>query len=321
MEEQKKILVFQDGDAKYHIEIGQSYQVIGKFDPDAPDGFQKMRTTKVLDPDVVDSVNLAVFDADKGTYDTGLTKNSKALFKLYKGDVDAIDTHLRNINKILTNRLLDIKGNIEPNNYTLWDEFREDELGMDKVFNTNDVIQLYKLYALILQGKLAPVGFESKPYFKTSASFAVENKKDVVNVSQKREFDKAKAQAKFFTLLEEDKSSLFGLLDMIGIKNISESDESLLVTVFNQWINKDENQNPKKFLETYKDFYISKSGREFLGLYNEVKRLEKEGVIQRKMAGLFLGEVNLGKTTELATHTISKDKDLLDKVYKTIDAE
>ena len=315
------MLVYQDGDAKYYIEVGQSYQVVGKFDPDAPDGFQKMRTTKVLDPDVNDSVNLAVFDVDKGVYDTGLSKNSKALFKLYKGNLEDIDNHLRTINKILTNKLLDIKGNIEPNNLSLWDEFREDNLGMDLVFNTNDVIQLYKLYALILQGKLAPVGFESKPYFKTSSSFAVENKKDVVNVSQKREFDKAKAQSKFFTLLEEDKESLFGLLDMIGIKNINQADEALLVTVFNQWINKDDNQNPKKFLDTYANFYISKSGKEFLGLYNEVKRLEKEGTIQRKMAGLFLGETNLGKTTEQATHTISKDKDLLDKVYKTIDAE
>lgn len=324
MSELEKILVYRNGNKEYYIEVGQSYQVIPKFDADAPDGFQKHRTTKFLDPAVTNRTHVAFFDMDRKTYDTGLTKNSKALRNLYKNDESLIESALKQLTRLITKNLASIKSTetIDPNNLDFWDNPEENfsvSLGEDLVFNTNDTIQLYQLYQLILQGKLAPAGLESEPLYKTNSQYAVENKTDVVEVSQKRELDKSKALFKFMTLLNTDKKLLHGILELTGIRGVDEkTDEALLNTVFTQWLNKDENQNPKRFLQIYKDNYESDSGRQFLTLFTAVKTLEKKGVIQRKMAGLMLGEDLLGKTTEEAAQVIAKDPQLLDLVYKEI---
>lgn len=325
MADVQKILVYRNGSKEYYIEVGQSYQVISKFDADAPDGFQKERTTKFLNPDMATKTHVAFFDMDRKIYDTGLTKNSKALKNLYKNDESAIQTALRQITSLITNPLISIKSadTIDPNNLDFWDEPEENfsvNLGVDLVFNTNDTIQLYQLYQLILQGKLAPAGLESEPLYKTNAQYAVENKSDVVEVSQKRELDKSKALFKFMTLLNTDKNLLNSVLDLAGIRGVdNRTDEALLNNVFTQWLNKDENQNPKRFLEIYKNNYESDSGRQFLTLFTAIKDLERKGVIQRKMSGLVLGEEVLGKTTEEAAQKIAKDPQLLDLVYKEIE--
>jgi len=162
---EEKLLVYSNGEKKFYIEPDTAYQIIAKYDADAPDGFQKVRTTKLPDPSVaVNGTPLAFYDMDRQVFDTALTENSKALIKLYP-DAEERRRALTKITKHITNPLLSLKGNIEPNNFALWDDFSF-PLSVDTVLKSSDPLQLFYLYSLIIHGKLAPVGFESEAYFK-----------------------------------------------------------------------------------------------------------------------------------------------------------
>ena len=316
-----KILVYKNGNKDFYIEVGKSYQIVPKYDADAPDGFRTHRTTKVLDPDIVDPVNLAVWDLDRNVYDTGLEASSKALNKLYNKNQDEVNTALKTINKEIANKLLTFwdKSQLDPKNLEFWDDMNA-ELGVDNVFNTNDPLQLYKLYQLILQGKLCPSGLEGEPQFKKSASFSVEDKTTVIDVSQKRELNKTSAKAKFFNMLEQDPKIAVNVMEYMGVTGLSHSDIALLNSTFSTWIDRDDNQNPKKFLETYKEVNDSESGKRVFEVFGQLRELQKNNKIDRKVNGLYFGEHFLGKNNKEAAEKAVNDPILLDKIYETTDA-
>lgn len=316
-----KILVYKNGNKDFYIEVGKSYQIVPKYDADALDGFRNHRTTKVLDPDVVDPVNLGVWDLDRNVYDTGLEPSSKALNKLYKNNQDDVNAALKTINKEITNKLLTFwdKSQLDPKNLEFWDAMTAD-LGVDIVFNTTDSLQLYKLYQLILQGKLCPSGLEGEPQFKKSASFSVEDKTTVVDVSQKRELNKTAAKAKFYMLLEQDPKIAVDLMDYMGVSGLSASDIALLNSTFSNWIDKDDNQNPKKFLDTYKEVNDSPAGKKIFEVFSQLRKLQKENKVDKKINGLYIGENFLGKTAKEAAEKAVNDPILLEKIYEPTDA-
>lgn len=323
----QELLVYKNGDKEFKIQVSDdslspvTYQVIPKYDADAPDGFQKARTTKILDPDVNNVTPLAFFDGDRKVYDTGLSKNSKALKRVYPDDAN-LQTALQLINKLIVKPFTSDRPleTIEPSNVEFWDDFNI-KLGVDLSFNTSDPMQLFQLYCLVLHGKLAPTGLESEPYFKNSSQYAVENKDTVVDVSQKREFEKNKAVSRFINLLDTDKEALSAILEWMGIPGLADADDAMMNTVFTHWLSKDDNQNPKEFLDVYKNYYESESGKKQLQIFKGLKTLERKKFVKRGIAGniLFEDEV-IGKNMKEATANVLKDTQLLDKIYAKIDA-
>lgn len=314
------ILVYKNGDKEFRIESNTPYQVVSKFDADAPDGFQKMRTTKVPDPSVgVNGTPLAFFDLDRNVYDTALTEYSKALSKLYP-DADERKRALQEITKRITNPLISLKSReaIEPSNFKFWDDFRID-LKVDEVFNTAKPLELFYLYSLIIHGKLAPAEFESQSYFKNNAQFSVENKQSVINVSQKRELEKSKAISRFVTLHEDDEPALLAILEWMGITGLEGADEALMNTVFKNWLEKDDNQNPKEFLKTYDQYYKTTSGKNVLDIFKGLKDLQKLKKVKKTTEGVLFEEEIIGKDFKEAAQKVATNKELLEKFYVAIE--
>ena len=321
-----ELLVYKNGAKEFKIQIGDkgnpvTYQVVGKYDADAPDGFQRARTTKVLDPDISNSVCFGAYDSDRGVYDTGLTKYSKSLSKVYPNEDDR-QRALSQITKLILNPLIDLKGadKIDPSNNEFWDDFRTN-ISLDQSFNTSDPLQLYQLYILILRGVLAPVGLESEAFFKRDAQYAVENKDSVVDVSQKRELEKNKSVARFMNLLDSDPTGLEAILEWMGVPGVAGAEDALLNTIFTQWLQKDDNQNPKQFLETYANYYESTSGKQILTIFKELRRLEKLKFVKRTTAGIMLNDTFLGENMKKSAEAVAKDTDLLQKVYDLADSQ
>jgi hypothetical protein len=314
------ILVYKNGDKEFRIQSNTPYQIVSKFDADAPDGFQKARTTKVPDPSVgYNGTPLAFYDLDRSVYDTALTEYSKSLVKLYP-DVDDRKRALQEITKRITNPLITLKGKetIEPNNFQFWDDFRID-LAIDEILNTSNPLHLFYLYSLIIHGKLAPVEFESESYFKNNAQFSVENKESVINVSQKRELEKSKAISRFFTLHEDDEPALLAILEWMGITGLEGADEALMNTVFKNWLEKDDNQNPKEFLKTYDQYYKTKSGKNVLDIFKGLKDLQKLKKVKKTTEGVLFEEEIIGKDFKEAAQKVATNKELLEKFYAAIE--
>lgn len=314
------ILVYKNGDKEFRIQSNTPYQIVSKFDADAPDGFQKVRSTKVPDPSVgYNGTPLAFYDLDRAVYDTALTEYSKALVKLYP-DVDERKRALTEITKKITNPLIALKGKdtIEPSNFQFWDDFRID-LAVDEILNTANPLHLFYLYSLIIHGKLAPIEFESESYFKNNAQFSVENKESVINISQKRELDKSKAISRFFTLHEDDESALLAILEWMGITGLEGADEALMNTVFKNWLEKDDNQNPKEFLKTYDNYYKTKSGKNVLDIFKGLKDLQKSKKAKKTTEGVLFEEEIIGKDFKEAAEKVATNKELLEKFYAAIE--
>lgn len=314
------ILVYKNGEKEFRIQSNTPYQIVSKFDADAPDGFQRMRTTKVPDPSVgVNGTPLAFFDLDRGVYDTALTEYSKALVKLYP-DSDDRKRALQEITKRITNPLITLKTreSVDPSNVVFWDDFRIN-LAIDEVLNTSNPLQLFYLYSLIIHGKLAPVGFESDSYFKNNAQFAVENKESVINISQKRELEKSKAISRFVTLHEDDEPALLAILEWMGITGLEGADEALMNTVFKNWLEKDDNQNPKEFLNTYDNYYKTTSGKNVLDIFKGLKDLTKLKKVKKTTEGILFEDEIIGSNFKVAAEKIATSKDLLEKFYAVLE--
>jgi len=315
-----KITVYKKGNGeKFEIESGKAYQIINKFDANAPDGFQKNRTTKVPDPDASNFVNLAVWDEPKKSFDTALDKNSRRLNELFP-DSDDLTRHLQVVTKEIYNPLISIYGadTLDTKNKEFWDNFMYN-ISVDNVLNTKDVLGRAQLYFLIIHGKLAPVGFESENLFKKCAQFSVENKETVVGATQKREIEKNKAIAKFVNLLDDDKEELATLLEYIGITGLDEADEALMNSVFTNWLDKDDNQNPKQFLEVYEKFHKSSAGKTYMKIYRALKELHRKKKIKKNMDGVIFEDEVLGKDFKEASTTVQNSSALLEKLAITLD--
>ena len=317
----EKITVYKKGNGeKFEIEIGKSYQIINKFDANALDGFQKHRTTKVLDPQAsVTRVPLAIWDGQKMSYDIALDENSTRLNNIFK-DKEELQRHLKVVTKEIYNKLLSIYGKdkLDAKNTEFWDDFCY-HITADNVLNTNKPLELAQLYFLIVHGKLAPVGFESENLFKKCAQFSVENKETVVGATQKREIEKNKAIAKFVNLLDDDKEELATLLEYIGITGLDEADEALMNSVFTNWLDKDDNQNPKQFLEVYEKFHKSSAGKTYMKIYRALKELHRKKKIKKNMDGVIFEEEVLGKDFKEASTTVQNSSALLEKLAITLD--
>lgn len=320
----KELLVYKNGNKEYSIKIGTSdkpytYQVIPMYDASALDGFQKMRTTKIIDPNVYNRVRLGTYDSEKLMYDVAITKNSKILSRLYP-DESLRQTALQNINKLIINPLLEIYTKeqiLDFKNFDFWDNLTEN-IELDNSYNTSDPLQLFKLYCLISKGDLCPEGFESESYYIGGAQYAVENKESVVDVGQKRKLEISQATTKFITLLSTDKEGLTAILEWMGITGVVDSEDALLNDIFTTWLSKDDNQNPKAFLETYANYYESDSGKKELVMFKDLKHLQRGKKVIKGMNGFYLNDHLLGKDLKDSVKNILKDNSLLELVYAAL---
>lgn len=321
----ESILAYKNGNKEFKIEIGTSdnpitYQVIGMIDYDAPEAFQKQKTTKIIDPTVNNTVRPAKYDNRLRMYDTGMHETSAALAQLYPDDEER-KIALRHITKHILNPLGKIRGvkNLEPDNLVWWDNYRH-TIELDASYNTSDPERLAILYMLILNGKLCPAGLESEFYFKGAAQYAVENKETVVDAGQRRKLNTSKATSKFMSLLDTDKEGLSNILEFMGISGIEGANEALLNDIFTDWLAKDGNQNPDEFLELYDKYYNSESGKKEMTMFKALKDLNRKRVITQTTSGFHLEGELIGATLKAATKKVLENQDLLDKVYGKIGA-
>ena len=317
----ESILAFREGNKEFYIQIGTAdkpivYQVIGMIDYDAPDAFQKERTTKIIDPKVNNVVRPARFDKRLDMYDTGLHETSLALQMLYP-DPSEMKLALQKLTKLVLNPLGKIRGikNLEPDNLKFWDEYRQ-VIQLDGIYNTSNPEDLAILYQLILHGKLCPAGFESEIHFKSSAQYSVENKEQVVDAGQRRKLNISKATSRFINLLDTDEKGLEYILEFMGVSGVVGADDALLNSIFMDWLSKDDNQNPEEFLELYDTYYNSESGKKQMVMFKTLKDLKASKIVTQQTSGFYFNGELIGTTLKAASKLVLENQDLLEKVLE-----
>lgn len=303
----------------FSIKSNTIYTVIPKPDPSAPDGYKEHGTTKLIHPDITDTV-AAPFDVDMNVWDTGFYEFSPCLRALSEEERKA---HVANVQKHIVEKVEQIKGkgvlDHSPNN-TFFDEFPI-ALYNKVSFNTEDPIQLLMLYLVILGKDLAPKEFVGNPNFKKAAYQVVNREREISN-KQQLEIDKSKAIGEFHVLLRNKKDKLRIILDYLNISTAMIRDEDTFITVFQKFLNdkQDGYRNGKIFLETIEKF--SGDGEEELFIFNNLSKLAANGELKIFKQEYFLGEHNLGSSLKIAAMKVAQDPELVQLVMaKSEEAE
>jgi hypothetical protein len=285
------------------------YQIQPKIDASAPDGFKDAGTTKVISPDIGNTVH-APFNGEMRVWDTGFFKSSPILRGMKDTEKDA---YLKLVNEHIIKPVEDLKGegvlgHQEDNPFL--DDFGI-ELKAYRVINTAEPLQRLALYFAVLGKHLAPKEHQSNPLY-SGAQYVIVNSEEAVNVRQEREMQKNDAIGLFYILKKNNKEKMYDLLEYLSITNSKTTDEATLNSAFNRWLEDKTSgyQNSDIFTKTYNKF-DTEEGEEELYMYKNLKRLHDKNLIKMQRGEVFLEGKAIGAGYKLAASylmTSSEDR-------------
>lgn len=289
------------------------YEIKEKLDTSAPDGFKEYNTTKVLSDTVVDTFPGAVFDRERGIWDTGLYPTSSSFMRAVQSDnrAAALKSIKENIIKpIEAEKGIDVLDQ-NSNNNRFWDSFRID-LQRGKIFDTSKAEDLLRLYLLLIHKRVTPKHMESHPEFKQPISmYCIVDKESSVSREAEKEMRQAKASALFYNLLSTDRKGLVRVLDYLGISASDSTEDAVLYTIFGNFIKskEDKYQNDKIFIETVEK-YQTEDGEEEIFIHSKLKELYLKGKVKNKKGEIWIDDVFLESGWKNASRKVKEDKEL-----------
>jgi hypothetical protein len=299
----------------YDFEIKKDtlYEIKEKLDTSAPDGFKEFNTTKVLSDTIVDTFPGAVFDRERGIWDTGLYPTSSSFMRAIQPEirVSALKALKENIIKPIEDEKGENVLDQNSSNNRFWDSFRID-LQRGKVFDTAKAEDLLRLYLLLIHRRVTPKHMESHPEFKQPISmYCIVDKDSSVSREAEKEMRQAKASALFYNLLSTDREGLIRVLDYLGISATNATEDSVLYTIFGNFIKskEDKYQNDKIFIETVEK-YQTEDGEEEIFIHSKLKELYIKGKVKNKKGEIWIDDVFVESGWKNAARKVKEDKEL-----------
>lgn len=299
----------------YDFEIKKNtlYEIKEKLDTSAPDGFKEYNTTKVLSDTVVDTFPGAVFDRERGIWDTGLYPTSSSFMRAIQPEirVAALKALKENIIKPIEEEKGENVLDQNSSNNRFWDSFRID-LQRGKVFDTAKAEDLLRLYLLLIHKRVTPKHMESHPEFKQPISmYCIVDKDSSVSREAEKEMRQAKASALFYNLLSTDREGLIRVLDYLGISATNATEDAVLYTIFGNFIKskEDKYQNDKIFIETIEK-YQTEEGEEEIFIHAKLKELYIKGKVKNKKGEIWIDDVFVESGWKNAARKVKEDKEL-----------
>ena len=299
----------------YDFEIKKDtlYEIKEKLDTSAPDGFKEFNTTKVLSDTIVDTFPGAVFDRERGIWDTGLYPTSSSFMRAIQPEirVSALKALKENIVKPIEAEKGENVLDQNSSNNRFWDSFRID-LQRGKVFDTAKAEDLLRLYLLLIHRRVTPKHMESHPEFKQPISmYCIVDKDSSVSREAEKEMRQAKASALFYNLLSTDREGLIRVLDYLGISATNATEDAVLYTIFGNFIKskEDKYQNDKIFIETVEK-YQTEDGEEEIFIHSKLKELYIKGKVKNKKGEIWIDDVFVESGWKNAARKVKEDKEL-----------
>lgn len=277
------------------------YEVVPKFDADAPDGLKRLKTSKLLTHSSINTHTVG-FDKRVGLWDTGLYAESPMYQGLPQDKREQIESKVRELIVIPYENTFGKdpktgKSRLDPTDpeSEFWNRTNDTsfkiELYKGRIFNTNDPKDLLQLFIAISSQVLAPKELEDTHEYNT-AQFAVENKEKVKDAQQETDMLDVKTLGTFSKLLSS-KKKLTLVLNYVGVSTPAVFNESVITSQFKRWTESKENshQNKNLFLEAAEKAEKAEGYKE-LTYYKELQNLYRKGVIKKEYENFLLdGEV------------------------------
>lgn len=299
----------------FNIRRDALYQVIPKLDSEAPEGFKEHKTSKIINPDIANSVPGAIFDRTKGIWDTGFYVESSALTRAIPNITERTKL-VKDLEKYIVKPIETLQGkdslSPRPDNNKYWDEFQV-YVAKDKIFNTAKPEELLQLYLILLHKQVIPSHLESHPEYKTSsAQYCIVDKDDAIDRRLQFEMETMEANGIFYDLMKNKKSDLVMLLDYVGLPVSGENpDNTVLTSMFNRYLKDktDGYQNSKVFINAYKKF-STEDGENEVYFHSKLRKLFVKGKVKQRKNEIWFDDQYLGNSFKLAAAKVMEDKEL-----------
>lgn len=287
------------------------YQIENKLDKSAPDGFIKEGTTKLPSEGIGNTVGCRYVDKGngKGLYDTGFYLESPC----YTGLTDEAKTA---IVKKVREKIVKPYENLQNSpellnvaNHEFWDSLSID-LYDGRVFNTENIQDLFELYIAMRSFDLTPVSKEGAPEFNQS-DYMIKDSSEVMSSSKRRAKGKMDATYNFMTLLNLAPEKLINIMKYLNVVRVGEKPAAIdLQTIFGMWLDKDV-QNVDVFMNAFKKAE-SPEGESELALFVKVKKLVENRKIVREGSDLLFEGTPIGIDTKSVVYNLMNDEELLE---------
>src|SRR5699024_3493558 len=298
------------------------YEVVPKYDADAPDGFKNYRTTKLLSKSAGRSILSVPYKQDYGLWDTGLYANSPMYSRLSDEDKERV---MEKVDRLIVKPYTKIHGEekLDPTDIKseFWNYVNKGSFSIEvykgKIFNTRKPEDRLKLFIAISLGKIAPKQQENE-YIYNSAQFCIENKDAVKSIKQENDLQEMKCIYQFQDLLNKKPKKLSQILNYVGVKTPTNMDKGLTTQIFKNYIDRkgDKFDNRSIFLETV-DKSSKKDGYNEIVFYSKLQKLYKKGVVTRQGEFFYVNGEELGTNSlKNCASNIIKDKGLQSKIME-----
>lgn len=292
----------------FEIVIGRCYKVVHKKDSTAPSGMAAMGATK-LPSDNIGNTVMARFVKDgvtgQGKYDTGFYKSSPC----YKNDSKAEEKAKAAVKYILKPYEEANGTNLLDNtNFDFWDVLSID-LYEGRVFNTENIEELFALYIALLAYELCPVESVGNPKY-SSAQYCVTDLDKVAANKNKSALDLMQAIKEMENLFEKDESGAKDVLRYVEVLTVmTDMEEETIKGLFFEWLNRDR-ENVTKFNKAV-DILKTRRTKDVIPLYCKMMRLVGKGKSLRRDGGQYYYEgMLLGGDLKTAAKEVATNKEL-----------
>lgn len=303
---------------------GTIYEVVGKYDADAPDGYRNNQTSKLLDDDAGKNTICALFDMVSQLWDTGLYEDSP----MYRNMDDKKRSILvQQIQELIVEPFEKAygKGRLDPTDpdSVFWnykDQYRSFKVDLykGKIFDTSNPKDRLELFICIVNKDLVTKEFENVPLFK-DAQFCIENKEQVRDARIENEILDTDAKGNFFNLLSNP-TALKLILNYIGLKNVDTSNKTITNTLFTRFIEDKSQayQNKKMFLDAVA-LYAKPKGKKEIEYYTSIDKLITKGKIVKIDGEYYIEDTPIGGNLKTCAIKVAGNQKLQIAIDKMIE--
>lgn len=292
------------------IKIGDSYEVVGKMDLDAPDeAFKKHNTTKYLIKGIGDSRSIP-FDDKRNLWDTGFDvrdTSNRDMKEEDKAYVSAYNKHIKEPYEEKYNVKLDALDRKDSPWYDLIIDIQK-----GRIFDTTDEKDRLQLF-LALQHYFV-CEKDDKSYKTRNANYNIINKAKSIDVKKDRYGKKLEAITVFNNLLNSDTDTLYLILEWIGYGTVRNTPkESLMLQVMESFEQEEGYTSVQNFLDVYK-MSQDKTRKEELDLFSYLNQLRYTNRLKYERREFLLDGEVIGNSLKDAAKRALANPELKSKI-------
>ncbi len=308
--------------ANTEIHIGETYEVVGKIDRDAPSGFIENNTSKLLMSGIKELRSVS-YDETLERFDTGFEVQSPCNFKIPGYEKAALVAQYVKLIKQPYEKAYNKNTDAINDDFWMGNDAGAKpyicEIYTGKTFDTSNSKDLFDLFQALTKGYLCEEGEKDSDLQK--AKYCIKNKNKVISLQEDRENDKFEAIAIFGTLLDtvdaDENDTLYTVLEWMQITNIRGADKPTLKRTFLKMISNEKTgyDSAKRFLEAY-NLSDSDKGREKMEIFAMLSKLQMKRKIEFKRNQYFLDDELLGNHLKGAAEMALLKTDLRENIIR-----